>query len=125
METKLARIAELARNNPEMKFTSLTHHLDHKCLKKSHHDLPNNKAPGIKGTTKEIYEENLDENIEDLITRMKRKRYRPSPARRVYIPKQDKGKKGPRGIQENENKIVRKGMPPNMNTIYKNDLLVV
>src|SRR5690625_6534657 len=108
METKLARIAELARNNPEMKFTSLTHHLDHKCLKKSHHDLPNNNAPGIKGTTKEIYEENLDENIEDLITRMKRKRYRPSPARRVYIPKQDKGKKRPLGIPEHEDKMVQK-----------------
>lgn len=123
METKLARIAELAKNNPEMKFTSLAHHLDHKCLKRSHHDLPNNKAPGIKGTTKELYGENLDDNIEDLITRMKRKSYRPNPAKRVYIPKEDKGKKRPLGIPEHEDKIVQKGMAPILNAIYENDFL--
>lgn len=123
METKLTRIAELAKNNPKMKFTSLAHHLDAECLKGSHHDLPGNKAAGIKGTTKAIYEENLEENIEALVTRMKQKSYRPSPARRVYIPKQDKGKKRPLGIPEHEDKIVQKGMAPILNAIYENDFL--
>lgn len=55
METKLVRIAELAKNNPNMKFTSLIHHLDYKYLMKSHHDLPSNKVAGIIGeATKNI-----------------------------------------------------------------------
>ena len=123
METKLSRIAELAKNNPKMKFTSLAHHLDAECLMKSHHELPNNKATGIKGTTKEVYEANLAENIKALISKMKQKSYRPSPARRVYIPKQDKGKKRPLGIPEHEDKIVQKGMAPILNAIYENDFL--
>jgi len=123
METKLARIAELAKNNPKMKFTSLAHYLDFKWLRENHYELPSNKAKGINGTTKELYEENLEENIEDLVFRMKQKSYRPSPARRVYIPKQDKGKKRPLGIPEHEDKIVQKGMAPILNAIYENDFL--
>lgn len=123
METKLARIAELAKNNPDMKFTSLAHLLNNDYLKQCHYQLPNNKAAGVKGTTKIMYEQNLEENIEDLVSRMKRKSYRPSPARRAYIPKQEKGKKRPLGIPEHEDKIVQKGMAPVLNAIYENDFL--
>lgn len=87
METKLARIAELAKNNPDMKFTSLAHLLNNDYLKQCHYQLPNNKAAGVKGTTKNMYEQNLEENIEGLISRMKRKSYRTSPARRAFQSK--------------------------------------
>lgn len=123
METKLARIAEIAKNDPNMKFTSLAHILNPQWLKKCHDVLPSNKASGIKGTTKVAYEQNLEENIETLVSRMKTKSYRPCPVRRVYIPKQDKGKKRPLGIPEHEDKIVQKGMAPILNAIYENDFL--
>ncbi|QDI90027.1 group II intron reverse transcriptase/maturase [Salicibibacter halophilus] len=123
METKLARIAELAKHNPAMTFTSLAHLLNPEYLMQCHHQLPNRKAAGVKGTTKITYEQNLEENIEDLVSRMKQKSYRPSPAKRVYIPKDEKGKKRPLGIPEHEDKIVQKGMAPILNAIYENDFL--
>ena len=42
---------------------------------------------GVDGVTKAEYDERLDENVADLITRMKRFSCKPQPVRRVYIPK--------------------------------------
>ncbi len=53
METKLIRIAELAKSHPKMKFTSLAHLLNEEMLKQCHDELPSKKAPGIHHTTKE------------------------------------------------------------------------
>ena len=78
METKLIRIAELAKSQSKMKFTSLIHLLDEDTLKQCHYKLPSRKAPGINQTTKEEYELNLETNISDLVKRMKQKSYRPT-----------------------------------------------
>src|SRR4051812_2696952 len=110
METKLLRIAELAKSDPKMKFTSLAHLLNEQSLVQCHHELPNKKATGVNGTTKEQYSENLKENIEDLVSRLKSKSYRPVPVRRMYIPKLNSNKKRPLGIPEHEDKIVQKGI---------------
>ncbi|MDQ0882049.1 hypothetical protein [Peribacillus sp. V2I11] len=55
LETKLLRIAELAKSEPEMKFTSLAHLLNEQSLTQCHHELPNKKATGVNGTTNEQY----------------------------------------------------------------------
>lgn len=122
LETKLIRIAELAKRDPSMKFTSLAHLLNHEYLKQCHHELPSNKATGVNHVTKEEYSQNLDGNIENLISRMKIKSYRPIPVRRTYIPK-GKDKKRPLGIPEHEDKIVQRGMAKILNAIYENDFL--
>jgi RNA-directed DNA polymerase len=98
METKLAKIAELAKSQPRIKFTSLVHYLNEDSLKQCHHELPNNKASGINGTTKDQYEKNLDVNIQELLSSLKRNSYRPIPVRRLYIPKAGTDKKRPLGI---------------------------
>jgi RNA-directed DNA polymerase len=121
METKLLRIAELAMSDPKMKFTSLAHLLNKQALVQCHFELPNKKATGINGTTKEQYSENLEENIEDLVRRLKSKSYRPVPVRRMYIPKLNSNKKRPLGIPEHEDKVVQKGITKILNTIYEND----
>ncbi|MGM0879255.1 MAG: group II intron reverse transcriptase/maturase [Bacillota bacterium] len=123
METKLLRIAELAKSDPNMKFTSLAHLLDGQSLVQCHLELPNKKATGVNGTTKEQYSENLDENIADLVSRLKSKGYRPVPVRRMYIPKLNSDKKRPLGIPEHEDKIVQKGITKILNSIYENDFL--
>ncbi|WP_129691021.1 group II intron reverse transcriptase/maturase [Gottfriedia acidiceleris] len=123
METKLLRIAELAKSDPKMQFTSLAHLLDKQSLVQCHIELPNKKATGIKGTTKEEYSANLEENIEDLIRRLKSKSYRPVPVRRMYIPKLNSMKKRPLGIPEHEDKIVQKGVTKILNSIYETDFL--
>ena len=86
METELLRIAELAKSIPKLKFTSLAHLLNKHSLVQCHRELPNKKAPGINGTTKVQYGENLKENIEGLVDRLKSQSYRPVPVRRLYIP---------------------------------------
>jgi hypothetical protein len=53
METKLLRIAELAKSDPKVEFTSLAHLLNKQALVQCHHELPNKKATEINGTTKE------------------------------------------------------------------------
>src|SRR4051794_25440061 len=117
METKLLRIAELAKSNPKMKFTSLAHLLNEQSLVQCHHELPNKKATGVNGTTKEYYSENLKENIEGLVNRLKSKSYRPVPVRRMYIPKPNSDKKRPLGIPEHEDKVVQKGITKILNTV--------
>ena len=49
--------------------------------------LGRDRASGIDGVTWKAYGEHLDENLSDLISRLKRKRYKPQPSKRVYIPK--------------------------------------
>ena len=123
METKLNRIAELAREDGQRKFTSLAHLLNVETLAQCHHELPVGKATGMKGITKEEYGENLGENLESLVGDMKTKQYRPVPVRRAYIPKDDKGATRPLGIPEHEDKIVQRCMAKILNAIYEQDFL--
>jgi retron-type reverse transcriptase len=53
--------------------------------------MDKNKAAGIDGVNKDMYEENLDANLERLVRALKKKSYRPQPVKRVHIPK-DNGK---------------------------------
>lgn len=119
METKLIRIAELAEEKPDMKFTSLAHLLNEENLKRCHHELPAGKATGIQRITKEEYGENLDENIAKLVEQMKKKNYKPVPVRRTYIAKASSDKKRPLGIPEHEDKIVQRGIAKILNAIYE------
>ena len=81
--------------NTEMKFTSLAHLLNEENLKRCHHELPSGKATGIRRITKEEYAEDLEENIEGLVKRMKRNAYKPVPVRRAFIAKVGTDKKRP------------------------------
>ena len=97
METKLERITQLSKENPEMVFTSVGHLINEELLKDCHKQMDGRKAVGIDGVSKEEYGKNLEENLKDLVERLKRKAYRPKPARRVEIPK-DNGKTRPLSI---------------------------
>ncbi|MCR8636977.1 reverse transcriptase domain-containing protein, partial [Paenibacillus radicis (ex Xue et al. 2023)] len=122
MQTKLARIAELARSDRKLRFTSLAHLLDKQALWDCHLEMPGDKATGVDGMTKAKYEEKLESNLDDLVARLKRKGYRPQPSRRTYIPKDEKSVR-PLGIPAHEDKIVQKGMSKILNAIYEQDFL--
>jgi len=68
------------------------------------------------------YGEHLEENLRDLVARMKAKRYKPLPARRVYIPK-DEHSQRPLGLPALEDKIVQKGIALILEAIYEADFL--
>lgn len=62
--------------------------LNEKILKEAWKAVRSNKgAGGVDRVTIEKYEENLDDNIGELLLELKEKTYKPSPVRRVYIPK--------------------------------------
>ena len=66
-------------------------------LKEGHREMDGKQAVGIDGVTKEEYEKNLEENLTNLVERLKNRSYKPKPARRVEIPK-EKGKTRPLSI---------------------------
>ena len=120
--TKLALIAQRAREEPQCQFTSLAHLLDERFLAACYYRLGRDRASGVDGVTWKEYGEHLDENLRDLVTRMKAKRYKPLPAKRVYIPK-DEHSKRPLGLPALEDKIVQKGIAEILEAIYEADFL--
>ena len=71
-----------------------------------HEEMTIGKATGVDGVTKEMYERNLEDNVGNLVKRLKQKSYRPLPARRTYIPKDEKSMR-PLGIPAYEDKLVQ------------------
>ena len=122
METKLTRIAELAKQRPRVKLQTLIHAIDEENLKAAHSILSADKAVGVDGVTKEEYGEKLQENIKNLLERMKRQAYKPQPVKRVYIPKTDK-KKRPLGIPAYEDKLEQKVLNEILTAIYEPEYL--
>ena len=72
-----------------MKFNSIGHLIDYDLLKACHSKMDGSKAVGIDGMSKDEYDCNLDDNLKGLVERLRNKSYRPKPARRVEIPKEN------------------------------------
>ena len=120
VSTKLWFITQRAREDPSCKFTSLAHLPTADFLKDCFRELKKDKAPGVDGVTWRKYEENLDENIEDLVTRLIAKQYRPQPVKRAYIPKSN-GERRPLGIPALEDKIVQLAIKKILEAIFEED----
>ena len=107
MSTNLTRIGVRARANPALVFTSLYHHItDIDNLRDCFRRLKGEKALGVDGVSKAMYEKDLEANLRDLSARLKRMGYRPKPKRRTYVPKPGSEKGRPLGISSFEDKIV-------------------
>ena len=89
-----------------------------KSLKAAHEAQDGKKAKGVDKVTKDEYGEKLDENLEDLVARMKSFSYHPQPVRRVYIPKAN-GKLRPLGIPSYEDKLVQDVMSQVLIGVYE------
>jgi|TARA_B100000315_G_scaffold257922_1_gene308401 group II intron reverse transcriptase/maturase len=119
---KLALISERAQGEPRYQFTCLAHLLNVGFLKECYYSLGRDRASGIDGVSWKEYGEYLDENLNNLVARMKVKRYKPQPAKRVYIPKNEHEKR-PLGLPALEDKIVQKGISRILEAIYEADFL--
>lgn len=114
----LARVRQLAKEQPKLRFTALMHHLTADLLRQSYFWLKRNAAPGVDGVTWEAYGEGFDDRIADLHARVHRGAYRALPSRRKMIPKPD-GRERPLGIASLEDKIVQRAMVEILNEIYE------
>jgi len=83
MSTGLRKVAERAKREPAARFNSLAHLIDEELLAGAFARLRSNAAVGVDGITKERYEQNLRSNLRELHDRLRTKRYRHQPTRRV------------------------------------------
>jgi len=118
----LAGVRKAARENKEMKFTALLHHLTIDLLRESFHSLKRKAAPGVDGVTWQEYETGLEDRLIDLHSRIHRGAYRARPSRRVYIEKED-GRKRPLGVAAVEDKTVQQAVVTILDQIYEEDFL--
>jgi len=121
--TKLHRIAEKARKDPGFKFTSLYHLLNEELLRECFKRLRKDAAAGIDEVTKEMYAENLDANLSNLLERLHKMAYIPQPVRRKYIPKPGSDKQRPLGIPCLEDKLVQAGLVRILQAVYEQDFI--
>ena len=100
------------------KLETLIHLVNYDSLMAEHKRQLKGKAIGIDRVTKEAYDANIEENLRDLLKRMKSFSYRPLPVRRTYIPKPN-GKMRPLGIPAYEDKLVQGVMARILNEVYE------
>ena len=98
-------------------------YVNKETLMKQHKKQEKKKATGIDGITKEQYEENLSNNIDELLRKMKSMSYRPKEVKRVYIPKAGSKELRPLGIPAYEDRLVQGAMADILNAIYENIFL--
>lgn len=117
MENDFSKIALQSRNHKKVQ--TIMHYVNKENLAKEHKMQKSGKATGIDKVSKEQYAENLDENLENLIARMKTFSYRPQAVRRTYIPKTGSDKMRPLGIPAYEDKLVQGVMRKILDQIYE------
>ncbi len=122
--TKQQRIAELARNGPEMAFTTLAHHIDINWMHMAYAQTRKDGAVGVDGQTAADYENNLMGNLQDLLDRAKSGTYVAPPVRRVHIPKAGSpNETRPLGIPTFEDKILQRAVLMVLEPVYEADFL--
>ena len=122
MSTGLRTVAERAKREPAGRFHSLAHLIDEELLAGVYRRLRGDAAVGVDGITKEQYGQDLQSNLHDLHERLRTKRYRHQPIRRVHIPK-EKGRTRPIGISVTEDKVVQGALREVLQAIYEQDFL--
>src|SRR5919202_4914419 len=122
MSPQLLKVEERAHNEPDGQFHALAHLLDESALFRAFHRQREDAAVGVDGITKEDYGQHLVDNLRELHERLKTKRYRHQPIRRVHIPKDD-GKTRPLGISAFEDKIVQDALREVLQAVYEQDFL--
>lgn len=122
MLTGLRKVAERAKREPAGRFHSLAHLIDEELLAGVYRRLRGDAAVGVDGITKEQYGQELQSHLRDLHERLRTKRYRHQPIRRVHIPK-EKGRTRPIGISATEDKVVQGALREVLQAIYEQDFL--
>jgi group II intron reverse transcriptase/maturase len=123
MSTGLRKVAERAKREPAARFHSLAHLIDEELLAGAFARLRSDAAVGVDGITKEQYGQDLQNNLRSLHERLKTKRYRHQPIRRVHIPKEKKGQTRPIGVSATEDKVVQNALREVLEAVYEQDFM--
>jgi group II intron reverse transcriptase/maturase len=124
ISTRLERIAKLAREAPDMAFTTLAHHIDIAWLQEAYRRTRKDGATGVDRQTAKEYQANLEGNLHSLLDRAKSGTYRAPPVRRVHIPKGSGGTETrPIGIPTFEDKVLQRAVAMVLEAVYEQDFL--
>lgn len=121
VSTRLHRIAELARQAPEMVIVTLAHHIDLAWMLEAYRRTRKDGAAGTDEVTASEYAEDLDGNLRSLLERFKSGTYFAPPVRRVQIPKGDGSKTRPIGIPTFEDKVLQRAVLMVLEAVYEQD----
>ena len=125
MTAGLERIAEKARREPTLRFTSLAHHVTVERLWQALQHLDASTAPGIDGVSYHDALETFARWSQDVLTAMHRYGYRPPAVRRVWIPKPGKSAKRPLGVPTIADRVLQRSVAEVLSAIYEQDFLPV
>jgi len=123
VSTKLERIAKLAKEAPEMAFTTLAHHIDIDWLKEAYRRTRKDGARGVDGQSAEEYAKDLEANLRSLLDRAKSGTYRAPMVRRVHIPKGSGAETRPLGIPTFEDKVLQRAVAMVLEAVYEQEFL--
>ena len=116
MKNELNKIGEQSKKYKKVQ--SLMHYVNKDSLKESFRKIDPKKAVGVDEVTKDEYSKHLEDNIDELLEKMKKMGYRPKPTRATDIPK-DNGKKRRLGISCIEDKMVEGVMADVLSAVYE------
>ena len=116
--TKLERISKLAIRERDVVFNNIGHVLDTELLREAYTQLDGKKAVGTDGVTKESYGQKLEDNLQDLLVKIRKGTYKPRPSRLVEIPKED-GSSRPLALSCFEDKVVQQAVSSILNKIFE------
>jgi group II intron reverse transcriptase/maturase len=111
----------LAKQAPQMAFTSLNHHIDLPWLMEAYRRTRKSGAVGVDGQTGRDYEANLEGNLQSLLDRAKSGTYKAPPVRRTYIPKGAGNDTRAIGIPTFEDKVLQRAVAMVLGPIYEQE----
>ena len=123
ISTKLERIANLAKEMPNVALRSLSHHIDQEWLREAYRRTRKDGARGVDGQSAEEYAANLESNLGSLLDRAKSGTYRAPSVRRVHIPKASGKETRPLGIPTFEDKVLQRAVTMVLEAIYEQEFL--
>ncbi len=112
----------MARKNRGTALYTLHHVIDLDWMKEAYRLTRKDGAPGIDGVTAADYEAKLEDNLRDLLDRIKSGRYHAPPVRRAYIPKAD-GSQRMLGIPTFEDKVAQRVVTMVLEAVYEQEFL--
>lgn len=123
MTPNIPKIANKARENGKLVFTSLAHHITPERLWECLKSIPPSSGVGVDQQDVASAKESFATWSQEVLDRLHRRGYRPPPTRRVYIPKPGSDKKRPIAIPTLQDRSLQKATSQVLNSIYEQDFL--
>lgn len=121
-KTKLSALIRRAKTIHDTSLRTLAHLIDKEWLNESWKRLRKGAAYGIDAVSEKDYASALEDNLSNLLQRLREGQYKAPPVKRIYIPKTD-GKLRPLGLPTVEDKIAQNAVGIILTAIYEQEFL--